>query len=55
LDYDTWSAGHGKILTKIANKWMLFDADCEFINRVNFYDEHKQPKEFVPEPEINES
>jgi len=23
---------------------MLFDADCEFINRVNFYDQNKQPK-----------
>jgi len=29
---------------------MLFDADCEFINRVNFYDENKQPKIAPPEP-----
>lgn len=43
--FEDWSSGHGKILTKIANKWMLFDADCEFINRVLFYNQDKLPKE----------
>ena len=48
-EYEEWSAGHGKILIKIAHKWMVFDAGAEFINRVSFYNQKKLPKPEDPE------
>ena len=31
-DFELFCKGKGKILVKIGERFMLFDADCEFIN-----------------------
>ena len=40
-EYEAFTTGQGKILVKIGKKFMLFDADCEFINMIQFYNENK--------------
>lgn len=36
---------YGQLLINIDNKFMLFDSTCEFINKLDFYDETKQQRQ----------